>query len=199
MKKLILTAVAVVASLNLYAQGTVAFQNASGSLVLNGRTGASVAFADGIVAALYWAPTTDANNMRQILNGPSTDVASRTDVGKVSTSLVPGRFLGGTRTTGTETAGGAQAWFQVRAWELAYGGTYEAAVAAPAQNGRLALRGESNKFLSSTGNPGGTPPTAAINLATSGLQGFTVVVPEPSVIALGLLGAGALLLLRRRK
>lgn len=181
----------MVASLNLYAQGTVAFQNASSSLVLNGRTSTSVVAADGIVAGLYWAPTTDANNLRMI--------GAITDVGRISGNPVAGRFLGGTRTTGTETAGGAQAWFQVRAWESAYGATYEAAVAAPAQNGRLALRGESNKFLVTTGNPNATPPGTATRLDTSGLLGFTVVVPEPSVIALGLLGAGALLLLRRRK
>jgi hypothetical protein len=189
MKKLLLTAAAIAASLNLYAQGTVTFQNSTATLVQNGLTGLPVAEADGIRAMLYWAPASDANNF--------TPISGATVVGKAGALTVAGRFSGGTATTGAATAPGAGAWFQVKAWELAYGTTYEIASAAPASGGRQALRGESNKFLtSSTGNP---PLTPAVNLATSGLQGFTVVVPEPSVIALGLIGAGALLALRRRK
>jgi hypothetical protein len=188
MKKLILTAVAVAASLNLYAQGTVVFQNSTSSLVINSLTGNPAANADGIRAQLYWAPLSDPNNYRPI--------------GAVATVGVPtaGRYLAGTRTTGTETPAGQGAWFQVKAWELSYGGSYEIAAAAPAAGGRQALRGVSNQFMTAaTGNPTAVPPIAPVNLATSGLQGITLVVPEPSVIALGLLGAGALLLLRRRK
>jgi hypothetical protein len=185
MKKLVLTAVGLLASLNLFAQGVVSFQNSSTTLVLNGNNGnAPVASADGIRVALYWAPDST----------PTT----YTQIGNVATVGIPaaGRYAGGNRTTGTETAPGAQAWFQVKAWELAYGTSYEEAVAHAPMGGRLALRGESNKFHCTTGNP---PLLPATNLSTVGLEGFTVNVPEPSVIALGLLGAGALLLLRRRK
>jgi len=46
---------------------------------------------------------------------------------------------------------------------------------------------------------GGTavPPNPPVNL--QGLQSFQLTVPEPSVIALGVLGAGCLFMLRRRK
>jgi len=188
MKKLILTAVAVVASVNLYAQGTVGFANGASGLVMNNfvSPARAVNAADGIRVALYWAPLSDPNNFAQI--GAAVAVGTP----------VVGRFNGGTRTTGTATAEGSQAWFWVKAWELAYGATYEAAVAAPAQGGRLALRGESNKFQSGTGAPSATPPLAQVDLAPN-IQSFGVNVPEPSVIALGLLGAGSLLLLRRRK
>lgn len=192
MKKLLLTAAAIAASLNLYAQGTVTFQNNNSTLVMNSLTGSAVAEADGIRAMLYWAPQSDANNF--------TPISAAVVVGKAGALTVPGRYSGGTATTGAATAPGAGAWFQVKAWELAYGTTYEIASAAPASGGRQALRGESNKFLTTgTGNPTTQPPGTPVNLATSGVQGFTVVVPEPSVIALGLIGAGALLALRRRK
>jgi hypothetical protein len=73
----------------------------------------------------------------------------------------------------------------MRAWENAYN-TYEAAVAAGAFCGQSPI---ANITLG-----GGTlPPTNLI-----GLQGFTMV-PEPSTIAFGLLGACALLLRHRRK
>jgi hypothetical protein len=185
MKKLVLTAVGLLASLNLFAQGVVSFQNSSTTLVLNGNNGSAPATtADGIRVALYWAPDSAPDNFTQI--------------GAIATVGIPaaGRYAGGNRTTGSETAPGATAWFQVKAWEYAYGTTYETAIAAPPSGGRVALRGESSKFHCATGNP---PLLPATNLSTVGLDGITVNVPEPSVIALGLLGAGALLLLRRRK
>lgn len=188
MKKLILTAAAVLVSLSVYAQGTVNFANTTGSLVTDATlANASVNSLQQIYVALYWAPESDPTNLRQIGAISSAPVGTPT----------PGRFLAGTRSTGPETAGGASAIFQVRAWELAYGSTYEAAIAAPNMGGRPAKRGSSNTFTATTGNPGGTPATTAG--ALTGLQSFAVDVPEPSVIALGVIGAGALLLLRRRK
>jgi hypothetical protein len=79
-------------------------------------------------------------------------------------------------------ASGANATFVARAW-LTSGGTYDTSTG----------KGESAPFTVAVG--GGTLPPA--NLTT--LQGFTVsVIPEPSVIALGVLGAGALFLRRRK-
>jgi len=66
---------------------------------------------------------------------------------------------------------------------------------ANAQNA-LVHRGESLAFVDSDQLGGGTvlPPTLR------GLQSFQLyIVPEPSTIALGILGAGCLFLLRRRK
>jgi hypothetical protein len=91
---------------------------------------------------------------------------------------VPGKINAGTRTTpefGTFN-------FQVRVWE----------VADPNHTGM------SDIVVVTTGNPNGMPtPTLPASLGLTSFQ--MVVVPEPSVIALGALGAGALLLLRRRK
>jgi hypothetical protein len=82
---------------------------------------------------------------------------------------------------------GANADFIVKTWKTSLG-SYDAALASKADYGA------STKFTVAAG--GGTLPPA--NLTT--LTGFTVVaaVPEPSIIALGVLGASALLLRRRK-
>jgi hypothetical protein len=189
MKKLLLTAAAVlVATINTFAQGAVtwgATTSAQGRIT-DGKDGALATSADGIRAALYWAPLSDPTNFRMIGNAVNVGVPTA------------GLYSGGQAVTGVETGGGEMAWFQVRAWELAYGSTYEAAVMAPDQSGRPALRGSSNTFMSATAATTGSPPPTPIAL-NAAIMPFTVVVPEPSAIALGLLGAGALLLLRRRK
>jgi hypothetical protein len=96
------------------------------------------------------------------------------------------------------TAVGQRAAFQIRVWDTK-GGTIAtwAQLTDPANNG--VFRGYSDMFtvpydLGGTAVPANPPP----NL--QGLASFNVfVVPEPSVIALGMLGAGCLFLLRRRK
>jgi hypothetical protein len=85
----------------------------------------------------------------------------------------------------TGVAAGANATFVVRAWKTSLG-TFDAAKATGANFG------ESAPLTIAVG--GETLPPA--NLV--GLQGFTIAVPEPSVIALGVLGASALLLRRRK-
>lgn len=187
MKKLFLTAVAAFVAVSIQAQGVIDFSNLASSLVIDGTDGNPVIGGDGIRAQLYWAPLSDPSNF--------------TPIGAIVTVGVPqaGRFVGGNRTTGNATAPGDDALFQVRAWELAYGSTYEAALAAPNMGGRPAKTGRSNTVTVETVSSTGNPPPTPNSISTSGLQSFAVNVPEPSVVALGLIGAGALLLLRRRK
>jgi hypothetical protein len=90
----------------------------------------------------------------------------------------------------------------VRVWDNR-GGTitswdqlYDAATGAPNQQNAGVARGFSLPFTAPDQLGGGTqlPPNMV------GLQSFQLfIVPEPSVIALGVLGAGCLFLLRRRK
>ena len=57
--------------------------------------------------------------------------------------------------------------------------------------------GVSDPFKYTTGNPTGTPPTPAES--SMDFNSFAVeIVPEPTTIALGILGLGGLFLLRRR-
>jgi len=89
-------------------------------------------------------------------------------------------------------APGGTASVQIRAWAASAGATYEAALAANGGTGQSAIL---NNIV--TGGAG-SPPSLPTDLA--GLSSFAItgVVPEPSVLALGVLG-GLALLIRRRK
>jgi hypothetical protein len=147
--------------------------------------------------ALNGAVTGDAsaNNLQQVVvNG--TAPFSATTSGLLagiwtqpsSAAPIPGAALDTDRPT-----------FQVRVWDTK-GGTITTWAAAQAAwlQGQIAL-GYSDLFTVPY-SLGQTlvPPNNAPNM--QGLQSFNVtVVPEPSVIALGILGAGCLFMLRRRK
>jgi hypothetical protein len=104
-----------------------------------------------------------------------------------------GFFSGGGRTIDSITPAGGFGLFQVRGWQAAMGNSYSSVVASG--NG---VAGKSTVIRVDTGNPVIGEPAAG--LVAAGLSGFSLTpVPEPSAIALGLLGAGTLLLLRRRK
>lgn len=190
MKKLILTAAALFVTLSIYAQGTIDFKNDNTALIMDATDGLAVTQSDGIVVGLYWAPLTDPDNFTQI--GASTGI-------NFPPPSPAGRFTGGTRTTGTATGEQGEARFIVRAWEVAYGATYELAVAAAPMGGRPAKVGQSNIIVTKTGGGIGTPGSLLSPGASQPLQPFSVNVPEPTTLALGLIGVGALLLLRRRK
>jgi hypothetical protein len=191
MKKLTLTALTTMAAVTLFAQGTVNFQNASTSLATNGLSLTALPVGTAFRFALYFLPdqATTPTSADFDLNGVALGASA-------GVSPVAGRFSGGTRTA--PIPGSTAAWFQVRAWETAFGDTYETALHnTQASGGRLALIGTSNIMRVTTGNPLGTPVVPAASLS---LQGFVLMpVPEPSTIGLGLLGLGALLALRRRK
>ena len=173
-----------------YGQGTVNFSN-PGATVSNILTLAAVPSGNEFNAALYWLPDSP--------TPPTTADFGPNAVAKTTNFIAPGIIVGGSvRIEGIDPAGG-NAWFQVRAWETAYGATYEEVLGAPAQGGRLGLAGTSNIIKVDTGDPTTVPPGTPGGL-TPALKGFYVVpVPEPSLIGLGALGIGALLLLRRRK
>jgi hypothetical protein len=97
-------------------------------------------------------------------------------------------------------AGGSPAQVEMVAWHKSLGNDW--ATASAAGMGGI---GRSGVITVNTGG-GGTPPAPAANLGQAGgtaantLQPFQIstLVPEPSIAALGLLGAG-LLLIRRKK
>jgi hypothetical protein len=189
MKKTLTLALAVAGMVaQTYGQGTVTFVAAN---ITNSLTGSLAPAGTQFKVSLYWlsdrtpAPTTG--------DFGASSVAWTTNL-----TLSGGANAGVVRIEPINPVGGF-AYFQIRAWEAAFGASYEEAVANPGIGGRLALAGTSNIARIDTADPTTIPPGTPPNTAAT-LKGFTVVpVPEPSVIGLGVLGIGALLLLRRRK
>jgi hypothetical protein len=190
MKKLLLLAMLVLSGVAAFAQGTVNFANGASGVNAPITNGVSLARsantdADRIWVALYIGAANTADATTLTTNGFQ---GGSMLVGATSA----GYFLGGSRTNDL-FAGGTQVTLQVRAWFASAGATYEAARGA---NPSLTGPGfaASNPIQVTLASGLTTPP----NLV--GLAGFAVPpVPEPSSIALGLLGLGAVALIRRRK
>jgi MYXO-CTERM domain-containing protein len=195
MKKTLLLVTLLVASLSAFGQGVVNFNNrvaadANGPLVdapITDPAGNRLQGGFGYRAALYGGPVGTAEASLVLLTN-STSGAGAVDFrttaatyGYVNVGAEGARTVSG-------AAFGSQVVLQIRAWSGGYS-TYEAAVASG-----NALLGKSQLVTIGTT----TSPTDQIIPRMVGLQGFALV-PEPSSIALGLLGLGALALIRRRK
>ena len=195
MKKLLLTAATFLTGISSYAQGTVAFANTSTTLVTTniGGVGGPVPAGNAFMVNLYYAQ-----------DGPQPSPSALTPLGAPVGFFLPGRFNGGNRTTPNTTAPGDFAWFDVRVWESVFGSSYEDAVAAPAMNvggtTRRAITGTSCPFRIQTGTAAGSLPiTQEGGFREIDTTGFGFCIPEPSVIALSVLGLTGLMVLRRRR
>lgn len=180
MKKLLLVASLLVATTAAMAQGTLNF---------NTRV-----VADGIDAKCFdvdgTTPLAGTDYLAQLYTG--ADAGSLGPVGTpiaFRTGSAAGWLNGGEVATSLALNGAGFA--QVKAWKAADGASYEAAEAASGAIG-------ASNIIPVTAGGGGNPPALAGNLI--GLQAWSLtmtIIPEPSTIALGLLGA-AVLFLRRR-
>jgi hypothetical protein len=113
--------------------------------------------------------------------------------------LLPGYFSGANPfQLPAPYAAGTPINFQIRAWSVAGGANWNTALAASAVDPLNIALGVS---AIGTVTPGSTPPAPLFGttpgLLTSGH--LMAPIPEPSTIALGLLGLGTLLVFRRRK
>lgn len=226
MKKILLFSISLAVAVGAFAQGTVNFNNnVTGSLKApiydidplapttfkRGNTSAGVPAGSqtyggqllsgtSYVAELWGAVGTTATEGALVrlndTNGVALRLNFRTGTGAgilftTTTSgnaVVPGAPRDGTDQKGT---------FQVRAWNIGLAGPLS--TWADVMNSATIPHGSSVVF-SPAGNLGGTgtPPALTPNLI--GLTSFGLaVVPEPSAIALGVLGLGTLMFLRRRK
>lgn len=187
MKKLLLTVASVLTvALAGYSQGTVTMSNVGAGLnaPITG-VGGSPNLGSGFWAQLY-------------AGAQGTGASALTAVGSpvefAAGGFPAGYFNGGTVTIPT-IAGGVTATLQVRAWDGSGGNSYEAAVSA----GKDA--GESATFDTLLGNDT-SGPVPTLPATMTGLKSFSLqpgtVIPEPSTIALGLLGLSALLIRRRK-
>lgn len=181
MKKLILTLIVAAGAISSYGQGQITLQNSSSTLVTFASSGASVTLADSLTAVLWFSATQPADL------GSMTPIAS-TAVGQISGTAVAGRFGGGVITTPNSIAPGDDAWFAVSV----QGNFVDL-------NNLGSQMGSSGPFLRPTGAGGIAQPTNLYTATTGyGQLGAIAVVPEPSVLALALAGAGVLIFRRKR-
>jgi hypothetical protein len=173
MKKLLVTLAAVLVSVSTFGQGTLIFNNRTGNVDAPVQRQNGLGAGAGVTAQLY-------------LVGAGGTLTALTPSTTFRTTSAAAAFYVNQQTVAIPgVAPGGSATVRMRAWE---GASWDAAV----------VRGESNDVLVNGlgGVPagGGAPITDPI---LTGLQGFTLV-PEPSTMALGLLGAAALLYRRRK-
>lgn len=174
MKHLALTLTALFAAASVYAQGTVNFANR-----IPGTLDAPVTSGGVGVGSDYWA---------QLMAGPAGGTLALVGSPVEFRSAPANGYISASTVSIPTVAGGATADIRMVAWAKSLGNSY------PGDG--LAGTGSSGLISIATGDPNATPvPGLPSNL--TGLQGFTII-PEPSIAALGLLGAG-LLLIRRKK
>lgn len=213
MKKLILTAICATAAVSGFSQGTVAFANGGTSAIyinnssstankvtsgtLASQTGSLTSSTGVLDVGLFWSTS----SFNTIAGGTLAGVATITTTAGVFTQQSV-FAVSGTNPNDTD-------FFQLFAWDSSYGNNAagaEAALAAGAYFG-AATAGQANTAYGAIGNAlsvklGATsgPGTVIFGLLTSEF-GRTILIssPEPATIAIGGLGAAALLLFRRRK
>jgi hypothetical protein len=196
-KTSLILALVLAASVTSHGQGTVYFANSSTTGITNLATGQGISPREFKVT-LYYLPVISAGE------DPSSwsfinDFNARAIPVATSSVLLPGMFAGGVVRADYIAPAGDYGWFQVRAWEFAYGLSYEEVLNNPTFiHGRLGYLGTSNIIKVDTGDPTSVPPGIPGDLVSSGLKPFFVGTPEPSVIGLGALAFGAVLLFRRR-
>jgi hypothetical protein len=189
MKKSLLTTIAVAGcGLSVFGQGLVILENAANSSAnvsrVGGQSPTGSAAAGSYQVALLW------------FNGSSFQQIGAVYQTTAANNDGPGFFFGETVTVPTYTPTGS---FEVQGWSGSFA-SYAAAIAGGT------YVGQTPSFTSAEGNGTITPAQTPVGLTGThpGAGQWTgnlvlVPVPEPSTIALGGLGAAALLLFRRRK
>jgi hypothetical protein len=192
MKLLLATVLALSVGLNAFAQGVVSFSNAGATDPQKVWVGATGTANGGILApvgtyynvALYYDPLVD----QSLTDTPFVQIGAPAGFGILGES--PGVFHGGNRTIPVGNGGVVN--FQVRIWQTAFGTSYEQVLV----NGGFAAKSWVFRMDTAIGQE---PVMNVLGTGTftTGWTGFAIV-PEPSVMLLGLLGVGSLLLLRRK-
>jgi len=189
MKKVLLIAGCLLASLGAYAQGTIDVTISPSGVNAPVFDFGGAKLDSTFLAQFYFSSSA---------NGPFTAVADnpvpfRSGAGAGYWNAV-GSVSGDSSRTLTGIAAGSAAFVEVKAWNLSAGATYDIANKVGG-----AHTGVSQVVsIPATGGAGSPPGLPA---ALTGLQSFTlsvVPVPEPSTLALGLVGAAALFLRRRK-
>jgi len=190
MKKLLVigTLVATMVAVSVKAAdspGTIAFINNAATLItVDASASAALGLAAGAsmpkgkcFSTLWYAPD----------SATAPAESAMTVIRSVDFGVVPGKFNGGAVDVPLTTVAGTAAWFQTRVYAQTFA-NWDAAVAAGGPAGKSPI------FKLATG------VAAPAQLADGMTSGFAVtVVPEPSALALGLLGLAGLFVIRRRQ
>lgn len=178
----ILLATACALSVGAYAQGLVTFDNYKTTLGIDARV--TIGEGGPFVGNTYYG---------QLFAG--ADAGSLTAVGapvlfrNAAAGGGSGRIVGAGAVT-TPVASGKEAFVQMRAWEVAKGNSWQGAwtktTIGTGMSDVIKI-----KVDGGSDNPTGFPGDLL------GLKAFAINIPEPSTMALGVLGAAALLLRRR--
>jgi hypothetical protein len=174
-------------TLHASSQGVVQFQNTSSTPLTTNDFQGHVGLTSGVNAyriGLYIAPqgTTDPNAFT--LMGPTTVNLSGQGAGRFNGDPLPGSFVISNNT-------GQTIAFQVRAWSFFAGNSYEEAAlyAGP----EIVFVGRSAIGETTPTTPlGGTPALFGSGFGQVGGFTLTPIIPEPSTLALAVVGTGAL-------
>jgi PEP-CTERM motif len=186
MKKTLLSLTLLALATFANAQGTVQFSNNAGTrFTIDGVRPLSTS-AGGPAAGTY---------SFGVFFGPSADAISDTPAGVLGANTTTGGLISAPNANNFQVPGAAEnstVFMQVRGWSSTFE-TWQAAKAAGTY-GETAVR-------QITLGPASGPGTVIWGADTAKqFQSMNLtVVPEPSTIALGVLGLGSLLLFRRRK
>jgi hypothetical protein len=176
MKKLLVTLTAVLVSASTFAQGTINFNTRTTGV------DAPVFKPDGVTGA--GAGTAANAQLYLFANGAATTALTPATTFRASPAGAAQAYVNPVSpVTVNGVAAGQQVQVVLRAWE---GASYDTA----------SIRGQSTPITITLGGdiPGAPPAVPAL---LTGLAGFSMI-PEPSTMALGLLGAAALLYRRRK-
>ena len=200
MKKLIPLLILLGGGATGFSQGTITFQNSvvfqtvdpSGGNRLVYNPGPSAVTGNGIgLAGTQWVAELYAGTSA----GSLAPVTASTSRFRGSTTASKGKWAltaiaGANDFVVTPIDFGQTGTFQVKVWDLSAFNTYEAAVAAGGTTGASLVFTMKVPVAGDTFIP---------DFYMENLQAFALVVPEPSAVALSVLGVAGLLLIRRRK
>jgi len=199
MKKILtITAALGLCAVSAFSQGTILFNNSATTLVItNGPAGNANS---SVRVELLYQPGSGSAPGAYMSSGIVSSNGWEATTTPFQAIAANGRFVGGNETTGSDIQNNGNVWLTVVGWTGGFT-SLQAAIAGGAQVG------ESSIWEQATGGSGSPPATAVSILvaptAGNAFAGVTLApitgTPEPTTLALGGLGAAALLFLRRKK
>jgi len=193
MKKILSLVLTLGAAVMVHAQGTFLpatyasdpnFNHTGGGTVRDASAGNAFVFGSGYQGQYYIGPANTTTPASMTAVGPVTGFMGTSATDPNGAGYYEGN---GNSAISTSFAGGTTVTLQLRAWKGGAGSTFAGATVA----------GSSALLQVVLGNAG-SPATPATSI--TGMPNFSLVTvsPEPATIALGLMGASALFIRRRK-